>query len=425
MDITPEILDPQQPSWVKRVTDLRTLAGAPHNPQLLPPHFVAATVPEIGGRVFVWQRRDRTVAIGLSLPALNSDGTPLHLLRCHRLEEDAPALADLGQWIQRALHPASVKLYEPDAQPTWPDPPLLESVNGVDYARPSVEDAEALRALQAEVWQAETDNLYPTYIHHPAFSAVFSLVARLRGQVIGFLLGFIQTGAHAELPPGWPVPADTALSLESQSLGIHSDFRHQNIAFHLKRIQAQEIRKLGIQHVQWVTDPLQHRNARLNYGRLGAVSCQFLANHLPFRNRLNLVRASRVRIVWPIASRPVQQALARWRPVPPRDLAQMSDLGWANDGLRPLEPAPDTRWLALEIPHDWTWLQQSDLERAQAWRDMSDGLLSRYIGPRPGQYMLSGTGYRDGRVFLVAERVTEELVARFQPPAQAESKGGM
>lgn len=415
MHITASLLASQDADWIPKIAGLRRQLGAPRNPELLPPQFVLATLRGIGGQVIQWHVQDTLVAVGLRLPAMDRNGTVYHLIRCHSTG-CGPGLsrASLHQACRALWDTGRILIYDAESDPIWPVPPVLATINDVDYARPTVRDARAIRHLQAEIWQAADDNLYPGYIHEPAFQAVFSLVARQQEKVLGFLLGFLHDGPLPPLPAQWPPGSGPMPALESQALGIHPAHRKQNIAFHLKRVQAQEMYRQGIAHIQWVTDPLQYRNARLNFGRLGAVSCQLLPDHLPFRNALNRVQTSRLRMIWPVASALVQNALAAGVAAPPLDLGSRTDVGFVHDRLEHIQWHLDTPWLAVEIPRNWSHMQRTEQTLAQRWRDTTDRILAHYLGPAEGQYMITHTGFRRDRIYLVAERVCAALVARYR-----------
>ena len=129
-----------------------------------------------------------------------------------------------------------------------------------------------------------------------------SLVALHGDRVVGFLLGFAST----------PDRDDTTV-LESQVLGVDPELRNRGIAVHLKHQQASKARSQGIASIRWTADPLQAGSALLNFGRLGAFSRRFLPDYLPFRNELNRLPASRLRIEWTVAGEDREPRLSQHR----------------------------------------------------------------------------------------------------------------
>jgi predicted GNAT superfamily acetyltransferase len=65
--------------------------------------------------------------------------------------------------------------------------------------------------------------------------------------------------------------------------------------------------------------------------------------------------------------------------------------------------------IAIEVPADWTALQQEDLAAAQAWRQVTDVVLAHYIGSDEGKYVITGVGTEGERRYLLAERVSNSL----------------
>ena len=82
----------------------------------------------------------------------------------------------------------------------------------------------------------------------------------------------------------------------------------------------------------------------------------------------------------------------------------------ANDGPMDLQIIPGNPLIAIEIPRDWTALQQSDLAAARAWRTNLDDLLLRCLGEGPDQYLITNAVIHRGRVFLLAEQATNNLL---------------
>lgn len=402
--------NPRDPAWEDQALRLRGLARA----HLLPVHFIQAILRDIGGDALEWRQGNATIAAGYRLPAQDAHGASCHLAYFGAATTARRTTAELRAACERLWPGADLRFFDGEAHGPWPDPPVIETRDGIAYAPPRPQDAAGIQQLQAQIWQFAPADLYPTALHHPAFHAVRSWVARRQEQVVGFLFGFLHGGPLPPWPRGWPRPRDGAGRMESQVLGIHPAYRRRNIAYHLKRLQARTMQQQGVEHIQWVTDPLQFRNANLNFGRLGAVSCQLLPDHLPFRNALNRVPASRLRLLWPLKAAPVQNALATGRYGSVLDLAAQTDVAYAHDALRRVRLDLTAPRLAVEIPAQWTRLQQQDAPRAQEWRRITDRILAHYLGPDAGQYMITGTGARQERTYLVAERMDDALAARYR-----------
>jgi len=167
-----------------------------------------------------------------------------------------------------------------------------QKVGELDVGKPDAQEALAARTLQQEIWGSEPDDLYPAHIYSTDFRAGTTLVARLGGEPVGFLIGFFKFGGSA-LPATWSQKYRDDFRLESQVLGVLRKHRGRGIGTALKQIQAENARREGIDVVNWTVDPLQYGNAILNLGRLKAVALDFYPDYYAFRNLLNQAPASR------------------------------------------------------------------------------------------------------------------------------------
>jgi len=168
--------------------------------------------------------------------------------------------------------------------------------------------------------------------------------------------------------------------------------------------------------VNWTVDPLQFSNAILNFGRLRAVAFDFYPEHYAFRNRLNQVAASRFGMTWLVSSKRVRTALAAGRGGAVVDLRGDTAIPRLNRGGGDPRFGVDAPTVAIEIPANWTAVQRDDRDLAGRWRATTDQLFAHYLGPDPGRYMVSGVGQDDAACFLLAERVTPELLVTYGEP---------
>ena len=138
---------------------------------------------------------------------------------------------------------------------------------GLTYrALVSREDADACVALQAEVWGTAFD-------HVPA--SLMRVATKIGGLAIGafdatgVLVGFVFSlaGTYEGEPIQW-----------SHMLGVREDVRGLGVGRHLKELQQAEAVRLGVRRVVWTFDPLQARNAHLNFNRLGVRLIDYVEN---------------------------------------------------------------------------------------------------------------------------------------------------
>jgi len=417
------LLDATDPHWGSQVEQIGVLLGAGENPTLFPYHFLYVTLSKIGGYIANFTVDGRPVGVGFLFPRHfhrhSSLPRRIYTLRHHNLL--APAVTvdptAIAAACSAALGGAEVVYYDPAGALAYD--PTHQTTGAVDVGRPTRTEADATRLLQQQIWGSPPEFLYPTDLHSCEFAAGTSLVARVDGTPAGFLFGFYKFGGP-RLPADWETRFHGAFRLESQTLAVLPAYRGLRIANLLKKSQAQHAWAAGIGIVNWTTDPLQYPNAALNFGLLRAVAFEFAANLYPFRNELNRVPASRFALTWLVGTKQVRELALVGERTTVVDLSHRRQVPKANDGWRNTTYNLSAELIAIEIPTDWTALQQNDIAQAQAWRAVTDDLFHHYIGIEPGKYVVTGAAADGDRRYLIAERASDTLWARL---GMAESDG--
>jgi predicted GNAT superfamily acetyltransferase len=363
------------------------------------------------------------IGAGLLFPrTLNHGYVHVYTLRYHAFAgKPLPAQPMLLAAFEEALYGARLVWYDPAAPHHYTPnrPGDTQSYGLVEIGRPSAQEAQRIPALQQQIWGSLPEELYPVDIHSAEFASSTSLLARVDGQVAGFLFGFYKFGG-SPLPVDWCERFNGDLRLESQIMGVLPAYRGLHISSLLKRRQAEIALDEGIQVINWTADPLQYTNASLNLGRLRAIAFDFFSNLYPFRNQLNRVPASRLGLTWLSATQRVQE---RWRGESRStviDLRHLPGIARANVGWQQLTFDLAAPLLAIEIPANWTQLQHDDLGNALHWRAATDRLFAHYIGREPGQYCLTDVGIEGERCYLIGERVDDALWRRLAKIGQNE-----
>lgn len=415
------LLDASSPHWGSEVERIGVELGAGHNPTLFPYHFLFVTLSKIGGHIAVFEEDRWRRGVGFLFPRglqrqVNRQ-RKMYTLRYHSLlatgrPEDASSAtaaceAALGKNCTVLFYdPRTPHVYESTGQEIGP----------VNLGRPSSSEAEALRALQQQVWGSPPEFLYPADIHSQDFGAGTSIVARVDGALAGFLFGFYRFEG-SPLPADWGERYNGSLRLESQTMAVVPAYRGLRIASLLKRVQAQQAWREGIGVIHWTADPLQFPNAALNFGLLRGVAYEFAADLYPFRNDLNRVHASRLSLTWLIGSRRVDDVPLVGSHAEVVDISHRQQIPRVNDGWHTADLTVQEPVIAIEVPADWTALQQDNLEEALAWRQVTDGVFQHYIGRDEGKYAITGVGMHEDRRLLLAERVSQSLWHRIGQPA--------
>ncbi len=415
------LLDASSPRWGSEVERIGVELGAGHNPTLFPYHFLFVTLSKIGGHIAIFAQDGRRVGIGFLFPrGLQWQPNQLrhvYTLRYHSLlppEVPVDAARAIAACEAALGSACSVAYYDPLADHDYAS--TSEEIGPVNLGRPSAAEAQALRALQQEVWGSPAEFLYPADIHCPDFSAGTSIVARVERTLAGFLFGFYRFDG-SPLPANWAERYNGHLRLESQTMAVLPAYRGLRIASLLKRVQAQQAWREGIGVIHWTADPLQFPNAALNFGLLRAVAYEFAADLYPFRNSLNRVHASRLSLTWLVASRRVDDVPLVGSRAEMVDMSHRPQIARVNDGPLSADLARQEPLIAIEVPLDWTALQQENLSEALAWRQVTDEVLQHYIGSGESKYVITSVGAAGERRFLLAERTSPALWRQLGQPA--------
>ncbi len=363
------LLDPTSPDWQQAIDLLWQQAGAPHNLELLPSHFVKSTFPRMGGLVVTFHASDQLVGGGLLFPrAIMPDGRRSYTLRLHEFQQRLDAAA-----IQAALAPLPVVIYRPSDGVTFAPPEPRPA--GVWIGPPQASDLPAITALYRAVWGSQP---YPADLFSAEFGPATALVATVDGQLAGFLLGFLRFGAAH--------PHSDELAIESQVMAVDPAYRNHGLATRLKRVQAQDALARGLHCIQWTVDPLQLPNALLNFNRLHAIAGTFVRGYYPVQNALNRVTTSRFIVTWLPASKHGRLGLIDGGERP--RLTDLPGVAVLNQGPQPLPTPAQPPWIAIAIPSDWTALQHRDRTLAIAWRDTTDAIFAEWVGWETGKYLI-------------------------------------
>jgi predicted GNAT superfamily acetyltransferase len=304
------------------------------------------------------------------------------------------------------VHGADVVFYDPAAPQHYQG--TYHEIGSVSIGRPSADEAAQIPLLQQQIWGSPPEFLYPADMHSVESQLGNSLVARVDGQLAAFLFGFHKFDGPP-LPGDWTARFRADLRLESQTLGVLPDFRGMRIANLLKKVQAEEAWQAGIGVVNWTADPLQFPNAALNFGLLRALAFHFYPDLYPFRNALNRVPASRFGLTWLVGSERVRNVPLTGGRALMLDLSYHPEIQRVNHGFEALEFEANESHIAIEIPANWTEMQQQEGDAALRWREATDRLFSHYVGEKPGEYVITGVATDHDQRFLIGQRVDGAL----------------
>jgi predicted GNAT superfamily acetyltransferase len=234
------------------------------------------------------------------------------------------------------------------------------------------DEYRAVEQLQRDAWGLEEVEVVPDHLLLTAHKngglvlGAFDLSSGAKGeQLVGFVFGLVG------LSP------DGRMKHCSHMTGVAPDYQNHNLGYRLKLAQREHVLKQGLDLITWTFDPLESRNAYLNFRKLGA-TCQTYLRDLygGMRDALNIALPSdRFQVDWHVASTHVADRLSS-KPSPPSlsslcaESVPLLNQALSGDPPRPAEaplPIQGTR-LLIQIPAHFQAIKRVDIELARAWR---------------------------------------------------------
>ncbi|MDQ2665599.1 MAG: GNAT family N-acetyltransferase [Gemmatimonadota bacterium] len=241
----------------------------------------------------------------------------------------------------------------------------------------TTEEFDEAVVLQHEVWGSEFSEVVPT--------GVLRVVQYVGGVVAG---AFTDAGALAGFVFGVSGIRDDRLSHWSDTLAVRQEYRNRGIGEDLKCYQRDLLLPLGMTRVYWTFDPLESKNAYLNFSRLGVTAGEYRRDFYGATNSAlhDGIGTDRLITVWEIASPRVARLLGG----PPYERHMHDHLAGASrinevvqrgGDVITLEPditltAPCLR---LAIPADIQQLKARSPDIAREWRRVTRAAFETYF----------------------------------------------
>src|SRR5689334_7517348 len=131
----------------------------------------------------------------------------------------------------------------------------------------TLDEMHEVEHLQREIWGVSDLDVLP------------SLALRPQKEVGAILMGAFAEGRMVAFVLGFPGILNGETIIHSDMLGVTSEYRSQNLGYLLKLAQRDSALALGVKRITWTFDPLQSRNAHLNFTKLGVIADRYLINY--------------------------------------------------------------------------------------------------------------------------------------------------
>lgn len=262
----------------------------------------------------------------------------------------------------------------------------------------ALHEYEACVAFQEEIWGQGFSEKVPT--------AILKIANRLGGLSAG---AFDEGGDLHGFVFGVTGLVDGELVHWSDMLAVRGGVRDSGLGTELKGYQRAVLLGRGIRKMSWTFDPLQGRNAHVNFTKLGCVSLEYVENmygdtESPLHSGL---ATDRLVATWHMASPRVQERLGGRGELPKVDhwpeaeaVVEVDDQGTFPV---PVDVKLESRakTLLVPVPFAIDEIMSTEVELASKWREAARAAFAHYLprgyevtefirGERVSSYLLEG-----------------------------------
>jgi chorismate synthase len=215
------------------------------------------------------------------------------------------------------------------------------------------EELHACVALQRETWGATFSEVVPVAILQVVqyIGGVAAGAFNTNGELIGFVFGIsgVEQSAQGLVPVHW-----------SDMLAVRREYRNRGIGERLKRYQRDVLLARGVEKVYWTFDPLDAKNAYVNFVRLGIIAREYRVDMYgetdsPLHQGIG---TDRLIAIWPIATSRVEQRLAKVRRLPSVPNVVRIDVPTDIHEINAREPRVAREWRERTREAFQNWLAQ-------------------------------------------------------------------
>jgi predicted GNAT superfamily acetyltransferase len=246
----------------------------------------------------------------------------------------------------------------------------------------TIEEYRAAEDLQRDGWGLDDVEIVPDHVLLTAQKNGGVVLgafhaALYKGEpehLVGFVFGFVGL-----TPDGRPKHC-------SHIAGVAPAYQNQDVGHQLKLAQREYVLSQGLDLATWTFDPLESRNARLNFHKLG-VTCNTYVRNLygSMRDELNVgLPSDRFQVDWHVASAHVAERLVAGWTGPSLSALRAGEVPVVNPVLpgddalprpsRAVLPFEGER-LLVQIPAHFQAVKSADLGLALAWREQTRSIF--------------------------------------------------
>jgi predicted GNAT superfamily acetyltransferase len=273
-------------------------------------------------------------------------------------------------------------------------------------------DLKKVEALEKEVWGISDLDAIPMALAVATREAgSIWLGAFDAKEMVGFAFAFFGMESGSVM-------------LHSHMLAVRQVYRDSDLGYKLKLAQRERALALRVREITWTFDPLQSKNAHLNFDKLGVVSNGYKIDFYGPETSSVLHRNStdRLWVRWPLTSRRVQDRLQRkeHRTHALEALATLTPLLRFNAGGTPertdLQAALKRQRIAIEIPSDIGDVEQQDASLARDWRLATRWAFTEALGAGffVAEFCRTVRGKQGPGVYILEKGTIEEYVPELQ-----------
>lgn len=275
------------------------------------------------------------------------------------------------------------------------------------------DELKQVEAVEREVWQlSDLDTTPLTLLIAAQAAGGMSLGAFDADKLVGFAFGFLGVEQGRAI-------------VHSHMLAVQEAYRDLDLGSKLKLAQreralAMRVNGLPIEEITWTFDPLQSRNAHLNFSKLGVVSDSYKVDFYGPETSSVLHRngTDRLWVKWPIASRRVQaRSEGKTNRAEILDaLASIIPLIRFNGDGRPARgdfaDALKRQRVVIEIPSDIVAVEQKNPEVAREWRSATRRAFVEALkaGFFVAEFCRAVRGQQGPGAYLLEKGMVEEYV---------------